>query len=193
MADFLLNGLLVSNYSDSGIFDLNKIESLKYVKQPNSAHRYCYALNDTMKKHIKTVLESYYADIREYFDENFVGFEMILGFITINSPNSTNGVNLHRDNTDYTFNMFLNNDYNGGSILYSGKSDKVTKKYVNICKRINDNYMHSVKPIKNNIIIHRGYNAHQVEKVTSGIRYNLILWCYENETNNMTNLNDFFI
>ena len=38
-----------------------------------------------------------------------------------------------------------------------------------------------IKPEKYKSILHRGYNAHQVEKVTSGTRYNLILWCKENE------------
>lgn len=150
-----------------------------------------------MKLHIRQIIEKYYVDIREFIDHKFIKFDKIIGFITINSENSINGVCMHRDNTDYTFNMFLNDDYEGVSIIFSGKSDKINEKYTRITRHIDDNFICIISPVKYKMILHRGYNAHQVEKVKTGIRYNLILWCYEtNEKFNETmieNIEDFII
>lgn len=194
--EFYINGLLINYYTDEFTFDINK-NKLKLTKQPNSNNRYCLILNTEMKLHIRQIIEKYYDDIREFIDHKFIKFDKIIGFITINSENSINGVCMHRDNTDYTFNMFLNDDYEGGSIIFSGKSDKINEKYTRITRHIDDNFLCNISPVKYKMILHRGYNAHQVEKVKSGIRYNLILWCYEtNEKFNETmieNIDDFII
>jgi len=191
--EYMINGLLIDYYNDkehklvlssftSGNND-NSIINLKMTKQPNSNNRYCYCLDSNLKIVMRNIIESYYESIREYFDEKFTGFKVIMGFITINSVDSTNGVAIHRDISDYTFNMFLNDNYEGGTLIFSGKTDKVTQKYKKIYNNVDQNIMVSIKPEKNKIILHRGYSAHQVEKVTNGTRYNLILWCYEKDIN----------
>jgi hypothetical protein len=193
--NFHINGIIIDEYDGSKLFEINKINELKLVKQPNSTNRFCYCFNEDMKKQMRITIEKFYDYIREYFDEKFIEFKLILGFITINSTASTNGVLIHRDKTDYTFNMFLNDDYEGGTITFTGKSDKINKRYEKFHKKINDNFTTTILPKKNKIIFHRGYNAHQVEKVISGIRYNLILWCYESDMGNdfQNEYNDFII
>jgi hypothetical protein len=194
--EFYINGLLVNNITDTTIFDI-KNKKLKITRQPNSSDRFCFILDSVMKQKIKEIIENYYGDIREYIDDKFIRFNKIIGFITINSENNTNGVCMHRDNSDYTFNMFLNDDYEGGSIIFNGKSDKFNEKYYKITKKIDNNFICTILPEKYKMILHRGYNAHQVERVKNGIRYNLILWCYEtdNKFNDtmIENINDFII
>lgn len=193
--EFYINGLIIDYYKKTKIFETQNLLTLKIVKQPNSVNRYCYCLNDIMKQYIKNIITGYYDNIREYFDENFTEFKTVIGFITINSPNIKNGVALHRDKSDYTFNMFLNDNYEGGTIIFCGKSDLINKNYRKISKKINDNFICNISPEKNKIIIHRGYNAHQVEPVRNGTRYNLILWCYKYSFNNndIYNFNEFII
>ena len=174
--EFNINGLLISEEK----IDID-ITKLKLMKQPNSNNRYCYCLDSDTKIRMRKIIESYYADIREYFDDDFIDFKLILGFITVNSTDGVNGVCLHRDISDYTFNVYLNDNYEGGALTFVGKTDKINKKYKKICSKIDNNYSMYIKPEKYKSILHRGYNAHQVEKVTSGTRYNLILWCKENE------------
>jgi tellurite resistance-related uncharacterized protein len=178
--DFNLNGILSEILPDNYLGKLNNydITKLNLVKQPNSNNRYCYSLTDELKLSVKKIVDYYYSSFKFYFDNEFKQFETIIGFITINNPQNINGVALHNDDSEYTMNLFLNDNYKGGELICIGKGN-INTKFKNIQNKLIDEQEVKIIPEKNKMVIHQGLHKHMVNKVSEGTRYNLILWCYQ--------------
>lgn len=167
----------------------------KYIDQPNSDYRKCYTIPSSLKEQILELITSdnFKNNIQILYDSSFSNFSTIIGFITSNveATNQTH-VSIHRDKSDYTINIFLNDDFNGGELVLCGKTD-VNYNFKKLAKKINETDELIVLPEKNKMIIHRGKHLHYVKKINNGCRYNLILWCYERNLNQSNLISEEFI
>lgn len=186
--EFFLSGVLTECCIEYKFEFLKKLDlnSLLQGEQPNSTTgRKCLILNQTTKTELHRLTEHFAESIRFYFDDQFEKFKSVVGFVTVNDGSiSHNGVENHIDDCDYTFNIALNSEYEGGELHFKNCGDMVDNKFKNLTKNCTD-FNVDIKPNPYTIVIHRGKIEHSVSPVTKGTRYNIVLWCYENQVVNI--------
>jgi hypothetical protein len=82
----------------------------------------------------------------------------------------------HTDDSDVTFNVCLGREFTGGTIYFRGllcrvcqQSSSSTQEHVEITHKLG------------RALLHRGQHRHGANEITSGERYNLIMWCRSNQ------------
>jgi len=174
--EVLTSGAIIRKFDPHGLC----LESCEMIDQPNSYHRKCLVIPENVKSQLRNFISSsdFKDAMRMMFDPLFESFGSVIGFITKNKANTNQtSVDVHSDDSDYTVNLSLNDEYVGGELVLHGYPDLLTPHMMKMARNLK-NQITEIKACKNQMVIHRGNHVHEVKKVRDGVRYNLILWCY---------------
>jgi hypothetical protein len=136
------------------------------IKRPNSMNNYGLILDDIgFFSLIEELISSFVMPLcRVYFpDEKPFNFENHHSFIVSYKIGEDLDLANHIDDSDVTVNICLGKEFEGGQLTFYGtKPDGSPMSY-------------SHEP--GTAVIHLGKNWHEAQKITSGERTNLIIWC----------------
>ena len=153
------------------------------INRPNSMNNYGAVLDDfgfdsffnhLMTEYISPISTLLFNDVGgDSLDEHH-------GFVVEYKMGKDESLGFHSDDSDVTFNVNLGREFTDGTIYFNGL----------LCRRCQQ-LSYSPFPltpeqveIKHKVgraLLHRGQHRHGANEITSGERYNLILWCRSNQ------------
>jgi len=149
---------------------LNYQKSGLPVQRPNSMNNYGLILNDIgLEPSLKWLQENYLWQVaRALFRHSSITskFDSHHSFIVHYEPGKDLGLDMHTDDSDITFNVCLGKEFQGAALNFCGIVGQPDH------RQFKTAYHH----IKGNCIVHLGAQRHGACSITSGERFNLIMW-----------------
>ena len=106
----------------------------------------------------------------------FFKFDSIHSYIVHYLESGDIDLDFHVDDSLITFNICLNDNFEDSNIIFEGpRCPKHLGSYSDTKE------IFKIKHRKGYAIIHDGKNRHRVDKIISGERFNLIIWCQNND------------
>eukprot|EP01126_Amoeba_proteus_P065782 TRINITY_DN9409_c0_g1_i2.p1 TRINITY_DN9409_c0_g1~~TRINITY_DN9409_c0_g1_i2.p1 ORF type:complete len:240 (-),score=34.75 TRINITY_DN9409_c0_g1_i2:160-879(-) len=134
--------------------------------QPNTLNRYGTVLSDLGME----VFHDLFINLKNLFSEIFPVETRIIDsvhpFVVQYKQEEQKSLGFHYDDSEFTLNLCLGSAFTGGDLYFHGlRDDEVTQ---------DENYVHSHVP--GQALLHLGRHRHGAMPITSGERYNLIIW-----------------
>ena len=166
----ILSNINEYEYNNKKCIDENKANSMHQMSITTDK------LN--LKKEIDYLVKIYLNKISSSLFPNryFFKFDYQHSYIVRYSESGDNDLDFHVDDSLITFNVCLNDNFEGSDIIFEGPR----------CPKHLDSYsdtkeIFKIKHRKGFAIVHDGKNRHRVEKILAGERINLIIWCQNND------------
>jgi len=143
------------------------------VHRPNSMNNYGVILDeigfydviqDLVKKYINPLTSLLYKHIEDLDSHH--------SFIVSYEIGKDEDLDFHVDESEVTLNVNLGKEFVGGDLYFGGIRCSTHQNTLTL-KNEDFHVGHSI----GNAILHLGKHRHAAEKILSGERYNLILWC----------------
>lgn len=143
---------------------LREIEKFE-VSAPNSMNRYGVALRDVgMGLLCEQLLDEIVNPLVRRLYPGLWPLKRYHGFIVNYDPKKQGSLDLHEDDSIVTLNVCLGHTFTGGKLVFRD-GDKANTKLASIEHKIG------------RAVLHLGSQLHEAEKIKTGQRSNLILWC----------------
>ena len=153
------------------------------INRPNSMNNYGAVLDDFGFDSFLSCLMTEYISPLSTLLFNDVGGDSLdehHGFVVEYRMGKDESLDFHSDDSDVTFNVCLGREFTDGTIYFNGllcrtcqqssySSFPLTQEQVEIKYKVG------------RALLHRGLHRHGAYEITSGERYNLILWCRSNQ------------
>ena len=149
------------------------------IQRPNSMNNYGAILDDFGFDSFLNRLMTEYISPLSTLLFNDVGGDSLdehHGFVVEYKMGNDVSLGFHMDDSDVTFNVNLGREFTGGTIYFHGLRCRMCQEtfsspqeYVEITHKLG------------RALLHRGQHRHGANEITSGERYNLILWCRSNQ------------
>lgn len=108
-----------------------------------------------------------------------IRFDSTHSYIVRYGPEYDRELGLHVDDSLITMNLCLNDGFSGSDLILNG-----TRCPIHMNTHCSDNKETCIKHEKGVMILHAGKNRHYVTPIEEGERYNLIVWCQNNDEKN---------
>ena len=133
-------------------------------EQPNSMNKHGINLDEIGFQEFFTHLRQDYIQplARQLFQEPNLELDSHKAFVIKYAMGEDEDLAAHFDNAEITLNISLSDDYDGGELVFK-QNDSTTKYF---------GYEHQI----GHAILHRGSLIHEALPITSGERWNLIIW-----------------
>ena len=166
---------IISNINEYEYKNTKTIDELK----ANSMHQMSIPTDKlNLKKEIDDLVNIYLNKISSSLFPNryFFKFDSQHSYIVHYLESGDNDLDFHVDDSVITFNLCLNDNFEGSDIIFEGPR----------CPKHLDSFSDTkeilkIKHRKGFAIVHDGKNRHRVEKILAGERINLIIWCQNND------------
>ena len=166
---------IINEYEDANEKQIDELKA-------NSMHQTSIPTEKlNLKEEIDDLVNIYLNKISSSLFPNryFFKFDSQHSYIVRYLESGDNDLGFHVDDSLITFNICLNDNFEGSDIIFEGPrcpkhldSNSDTKEIFKIKHR------------KGFAIVHDGKNRHRVEQILAGERINLIIWCQNNEEHN---------
>ena len=103
-------------------------------------------------------------------------YDTIYSYIVRYGANMDTSLGFHVDDSLITINLCLNDDFEGSDLIFQG-----IRCPIHIDSPCVDNEKVHIKHQKGLAVLHHGKNRHYIEPIERGERYNLIVWCQNQE------------
>ena len=147
----------------------------------NSMHKNALLVGELgISDHIKTLvnlilLKTIHSLFPRCMGTSFCSFH---SYIVRYSANMDTDLGFHIDDSLVTINLCLNDGFVGSDLIFKG-----IRCPIHIDTPSNDYERISIKHKKGFTVLHDGKNRHYVNPIEKGERYNLIIWCQDNNKN----------
>ncbi|XP_047141969.1 2-oxoglutarate and iron-dependent oxygenase domain-containing protein 2 isoform X1 [Hydra vulgaris] len=105
------------------------------------------------------------------------GFDSHRAFVVVydceNQEVDDTGLSLHYDNSEVTINICLNDNFEDGELFFSGLCNTQSLKYTRVEHKFGFG------------VLHQGHHLHGAMPISSGKRYNLIMWLRSSDVRNL--------
>jgi len=145
----------------------------------NSMHSSAISTHELgIKRFVDTFVEIILKDIIKSLFLNLasINFDSIHSYIVRYGAEYDKDLGFHVDDSLVTMNLCLNDDFTGSDLIFKGTRCPTHLDTENI-----DEKEISIKHKKGFMVLHGGKNRHYVTPIETGERYNLIIWCQNND------------
>jgi len=94
------------------------------------------------------------------------------GYVVRYGPSWDQDLGFHVDDSFLTLNICLNDGFTGSELVFSGERCPI---HIDTGSFAEEQFC--IEHKKGSLVVHPGKNRHHVNQITSGERYNLIIWC----------------
>jgi hypothetical protein len=158
------------------------------TQRPNSMNNYGAILDDFgFDSFLNQLMTEYISPLSTLLFKDTGGdsLDEHHGFVVEYKMGKDVSLDFHSDDSDVTFNVCLGREFSGGEIYFNGLrcrmcqlSSSSEQEYVEIEHKLG------------RALLHRGQHRHGANEITSGERYNLILWCRSNQYRQQDNFGE---
>ena len=149
------------------------------TQRPNSMNNYGAILDDFGFDSFLNCLMTEYISPLSTLLFNDVGGDSLdehHGFVVEYKMGKDVSLGFHTDDSDVTFNVNLGREFTGGTMYFHGLR----------CRMCQETFSSPQEHVEithkvGRAILHRGQHRHGANEITSGERYNLIMWCRSNQ------------
>ncbi len=149
------------------------------IHRPNSMNNYGAILDDFGFDSFLNCLMTEYISPLSTLLFNDVGGDSLdehHGFVVEYKMGKDVSLGFHTDDSDVTFNVCLGREFTDGTIYFHGLRCRMCQESFSS----SDEYV-EIEHKLGRALLHRGQHRHGANEITSGERYNLILWCRSNQ------------
>jgi len=140
------------------------------IHRPNSMNNYGIIIDELgYRSAIESLMKKYVLPISSLFYSDYYGSSLDDHhcFMVRYKQGEDIDLALHIDDAEITLNVCLGKEFTGGTLNFYGIKDSPDQKKLNI----------TIEHIKGVGLLHLGTHYHEANKIESGERCNLILWC----------------
>jgi hypothetical protein len=162
------------------------------IQRPNSMNNYGAILDDFGFDSFLNHLITEYITPLSTLLFNDVGGDSLdehHGFVVEYKMGKDESLNLHSDDSDVTFNVCLGREFTGGKIYFNGLLCRMCQQSLYSSFSSRQGYVEITHKV-GRALLHRGQHRHGANEITSGERYNLILWCRSNKYRQQDNFGE---
>ncbi len=153
------------------------------INRPNSMNNYGAILDDFGFDSFLNRLVTEYISPLSTLLFNDVGGDSLdehHGFVVEYKMGKDVSLDFHSDDSDVTFNVCLGRKFADGTIYFNGLLCRMCQQLSYSTFPLTQEQV-EIKHKAGRALLHRGQHRHGANEITSGERYNLILWCRSNQ------------
>jgi len=151
----------------------------KYQNLTNSMHFSAVSTNELgIKNFVDTFANTILKDVAKslFLNSAKINFDSIHSYIVRYGAEYDRDLGLHVDDSLITMNLCLNDGFTGSDLIFKG-----TRCPIHVDTESTGDKETYIKHKKGFMVLHGGKNRHYVTPIEAGERYNLIVWCQNND------------
>ena len=158
------------------------------IQRPNSMNNYGAILDDFgFDSFLNRLMTEYISPLSTLLFKDTGGdsLDEHHGFVVEYKMGKDVSLDFHSDDSDVTFNVCLGREFSGGTIYFNGLRCRMCQ----LTSSSEQEYV-EIEHKLGRALLHRGQHRHGANEITSGERYNLILWCRSNQYRQQDNFGE---
>ena len=147
----------------------------KFLDLPNSMHSSAVSTHELgIKNFVNSFAKNILKDVAKslFSNSSRISFDSIHSYIVRYGEDYDQKLGFHVDDSLVTMNLCLNSEFSGSDLIFKGTRCPI---HIDI-ENMEDKEI-CIKHQKGLMVLHGGKNRHYVTPIESGERYNLIIWC----------------
>ncbi|GAX61988.1 permease of the major facilitator superfamily [Candidatus Scalindua japonica] len=159
------------------------------INRPNSMNNYGAVLDDFgFDSFLNRLMTEYISPLSTllFNDTGGGSLDEHHGFVVEYKMGKDESLGFHSDDSDVTFNVCLGREFTNGTIYFNGLLCRMCQQILYSSSALTQEQVEIEHKI-GRALLHRGLHRHGANDITSGERYNLILWCRSNQYRTQNN------
>jgi hypothetical protein len=156
------------------ISNKNNFPNLTNSMHSSAVSTHELGIKDFVNSFAKTILKEVVNSL--FLNSSRISFDSIHSYIVRYGAEYDRELGFHVDDSLVTMNLCLNNGFSGSDLIFKG-----TRCPIHVDTESTDDKETYIKHKKGFMVLHGGKNRHYVTPIEAGERYNLIVWCQNND------------